>query len=150
MDFQVSRRIGIANVMPALSQDEKRAAAAYVLSQPERKRVSESAMTVAAAMRRILDGYYGSFTPDNQRIKEASQDLGLTKRQKTDLRAELRVAEADFVRPHTLDKLFAEVEHGNGKRLAASVASSLLASFISSAGTVIFSSANNSAALLAF
>ena len=35
-------------------------------------------------------------------------------------------------------------------RLAASVASSLLDSFISSAGTVIFSSANNSAALLAF
>ena len=61
--------------MSALSQDEKRVAAAYVLSQPKWKRVSESRITVAAARRRILDGYYGSFTPDNQRIKEVSQNL---------------------------------------------------------------------------
>ena len=97
--------------MPPLTLQEKREAAAYLTGSGTKQRISEAAIATEVARRRIACGQYGKVTPDDSRVKEASADLGLSKRQQKELRQKLR----EPLPVRTLESFFAQVEQHAGE-----------------------------------
>lgn len=92
--------------MPPVALAEKREAAGYISTYSKKQRISEPAITIEVARRRIKRGHYGEVTPNNDRVKEACNDLGLSKSQQKDLRRKL----GDPMLVCTLDIHFATVD----------------------------------------
>jgi hypothetical protein len=95
--------------MPPITEAELQQAEQHLRSSSsarKRKRVTQPALVTEVARRRILRGVYGEFTPSQNRVSEAGDDLHLSERQKQVLRQQLR-EEAMPVR--TLNSFFDRV-----------------------------------------
>ena len=92
--------------MPLITNAEKREAAAYLSSSFKRQRVTEPSIATEVARRRIHRGQYGQVTPENDRVREAADDLGLSSRQQKALREKLR----EPMPVCTLDRFFERVD----------------------------------------
>jgi hypothetical protein len=101
--------------MPPVTSAEKREAAVYLSNSGKKQRISEPAILTEVARRRIRRGHYGEVTPDQSRVTEASDDLGLSRGQQKDLRKRLN----DPMPVCTLDTVFARVDASQQKRAAA-------------------------------
>ena len=73
--------------MPApVTPAEKLEAEQSLRSSGNKQRISQPAVATEVARRRILRGDYGELTPKNNHVKAAGDDLGLSERQRQELR----------------------------------------------------------------
>ena len=82
--------------MPVVTSDEKLAAETRLRSSATKQRITQPAILTAVALQRIIDGVYKTW-------KEAGDDLGLSARQRKELREQVEASRA-------LDYYFAAVE----------------------------------------
>ena len=92
--------------MPPVTPAEKLEAEQSLRSSGKKQRISQPAVATEVARRRILRGDYGDLTPKNNYVKAAGDDLGLSERQRLELRKQL--LEAMPVR--TLESCFATTD----------------------------------------
>lgn len=98
--FQAGSRLE----MPAATNAERIEAEQHLRSSGStRQRVTEPAIATEVARRRILRGEYGEVSKSNSWVSAAGEDLGLSSRQRQQLRMQL----ADAIMPvRTLDSFF--------------------------------------------
>ena len=92
--------------MPPVTPAERLEAVQSLRSSGKKQRISQPAVATEVARRRILRGDYGDLTPKNNYVKAAGDDLGLSERQRLELRKQL--LEAMPVR--TLESCFATTD----------------------------------------
>ena len=75
--------------MPPVTPAEKLEAEQSLRSSGNKKHISQPAVATEVARRRILRGDYGELTPKNNHVNAAGDDLGLSVRQRKELRKQL-------------------------------------------------------------
>ena len=93
-------------IMPVVTSDERLAAETRLRSSATKQRITQPAFLTAVALQRIIDGVYKTW-------KEAGDDLGLSARQRKELREQVEASRA-------LDYYFAAVRRSSRNEAASS------------------------------